>query len=469
MQPRRVPVEPIVLALFGVLAWVARTSPYFRPTGVLGWATDSDEGVYLSASWLLWHGVMPWRDFVFVHPPAVPVLLSFATVWDVTASKAFELARWGVTAVGALNVWLAATVVHRRVGFTGACVTAGLLCVWPEVLTCDRGVHLEPFLTAACLVAMWLDDNALPRRAWWAGAWFGLGGLVKTWAALWVVGWLLARGRKAVSGAVVAGGVVLLGFGAMLVLSSDALTQVILFHLRRPPDGDPELSVRLGEMFLARSYLPLVLLALGLPVFWWRRRDVFTRHLLLVAVLLIAAFLSAAAYWSQYNAHLAFPLAMLSGVAVHGWLERAPAFARSTWVAVVLGVLAGGRGFQWLMLVRKDADPKQAATVELLKREPPGPLCAFELNELLMADRWPTVLSGTRSLIDPYGQMLIEATEHQRYPSAFAAFSDESAQRTVRSQLEACPRWFLGWRGRWQLNDQTKAQLSPERLVDPLP
>jgi hypothetical protein len=28
MQPRRVPVEPIVLALFGVLAWVARTSPY---------------------------------------------------------------------------------------------------------------------------------------------------------------------------------------------------------------------------------------------------------------------------------------------------------------------------------------------------------------------------------------------------------------------------------------------------------
>jgi hypothetical protein len=39
----------------------------------------------------------------------------------------------------------------------------------------------------------------------------------------------------------------------------------------------------------------------------------------------------------------------------------------------------------------------------------------------------------------------------------------------VRSQLEACPRWFLGWRGRWQLNDQTKARLSPERLVDPLP
>ena len=29
----------------------------------------------LAAAWLLWHGVMPWRDFVFVHPPAVPVLL----------------------------------------------------------------------------------------------------------------------------------------------------------------------------------------------------------------------------------------------------------------------------------------------------------------------------------------------------------------------------------------------------------
>ncbi|MDX2012138.1 MAG: glycosyltransferase family 39 protein [Myxococcaceae bacterium] len=466
---RATAVEHLALALFAIAAWIVRSSPYFRATGVLGWAVDYDEGVYLSASKLLWQGVWPWRDFVFVHPPGVPVLLSFATVWDITASRALELARWGVTVVGALDVWLAALLVRRHAGLVGACVTAGLLAVWPEVVACDRGVHLEPFLSLACLGALWFLDDERPRVLS-AGVTFGLAVLVKSWAVVWLGAWLLSRGRRALPGLVVAAVVGLVGFLPILLVAHDALEQLVWFHLWRPPDGDLGVVPRLTEMFLNRSVLPLVLLGVGLPIFWTRRGDVFTRHLLIVGALLVAAFLSAAAFWNQYDAHLALPIAILCGVAVQGWVDRGPAWGRGAVVGVLAGVLAGGPGLSWVLDRRRDRDDDQAARVRLLAAQPQGPICAFEVNELLMADRWPPVLSGVRTLVDPYGQMLLEATrEGARFSSATDAFQSDAAQRTVRAQLEACPRWLLGWRGRWQLNDATRAGLTLDRQLDPLP
>ncbi|MCU0697595.1 MAG: glycosyltransferase family 39 protein [Myxococcaceae bacterium] len=461
--------EHLALALFAVAAWIVRSSPYFRATGVLGWTVDYDEGVYLSASKFLVQGVLPWRDFVFVHPPGVPLLLSFATVWDITASRALELARWGVTVVGALDVWLAALLVRRHAGLVGACVTAGLLTVWPEVVACDRGVHLEPFLTLACLGALWFLDDERPRVLS-AGATFGLAVLVKSWAVVWLAAWLFSRGRRALPGLAVAAVVGLAGFVPVLLVARDALEQLAWFHLWRPPDGDLGIVPRLTEIFLNRSVLPLALLVAGLPVFWWRRADVFTRHLILVAALLVAAFVSAAAFWNQYDAHLAFPVALLCGVAVQGWVDRAPTWARSAGVALLAGVLAGGPGLAWVLDRRRDRDDEQAERVRLLRAQPPGPVCAFEVNELLMADRWPPTLVGTRTLVDPYGQMLLEATrDGARFSSATEAFRSEASQRTVRAQFAACPRWLLGWRGRWQLNDATRASLPLERQVDPLP
>jgi hypothetical protein len=470
MHARRAPaIEHLVLALFAIAAWVVRTSPWFRATGVLGWAVDYDEGVYLSASKLLWQGVWPWRDFVFVHPPGVPVLLSFATVWELPASRALELGRWGVSVVGAVDVWLAALLVRRHAGLVGAGVTAGLLTVWPEVVACDRGVHLEPFLTLGCLAALWVLDPQRPKPLL-AGAIFGAALLVKSWAVLWLAAWALARGRRVVPGLVVAGLVALAGVAPVLLLAGDALEQLVWFHLRRPPDGDLGLEQRLSEMFVNRSVLPLVLLGVGLPVFWAQRRDAFTRHLVLVTVLLVAAFLSAAAFWNQYDSHLAFPVAMLAGIGLQGWLTRAPAQVHGAGVALALGVLCGLPGLSWVLDRRRDRDDEQAARVQRLAAQPPEPLCAFEVNELLMADRWPPALSGTRALVDPYGQMLLEATRAgARFGSATEALQGEASQETVRRQLDACPRWFLGWRGRWQLNDATKASLRPERLVDPLP
>lgn len=459
-------LEVPLLAVLAAAAWLVRVSPYFRRTGVLGWAVDFDEGVYLSASALLWKGLLPWRDFVFVHPPAVPVLLSFATAWDVTASRALEVARWGVALVGAGNVFLASLLVRRHAGFLGACATAGLLAVWPEVVACDRGVHLEPFLTAACLLSLWKLDAARPK-ALSAGAWLGLGLLVKSWAALWLVAWLLARGRRALPGVVVALALAALVMGPLAVLVPDFLTQVVWFHLARPPDGDLGVAARLSEMFVARSALPLLVLLASAPVFWARRHDVFTRQVLAVAALLVLAFLAAAAFWNQYDAHLAFPLALLCGVGLDGLLARLGGRLPAPALGLGLAVLVGVPGLVWVLDRRRDADDAQPSRVAMLKARPDGPLCAFEPHELVMADRWPARLEGTRTLVDSYGQMLLDAVRGgARYGSASDAFATEAAQATIRAQLDACPRWVLGWRGRWQLNAASAARLPPERVVD---
>lgn len=459
--------EVAVLVLLSVAAWAMRVSPYFRATGVLGWAVDFDEGVYLSASALLWQGVLPWRDFVFVHPPAVPVLLSFATAWDVTASRALEVARWGVTLVGAFDVLLAALLVRRHAGFVGACVTAGLLAVWPEVVACDRGVHLEPFLTAACLLSMWKLDLDRPRVLS-AGLWLGVALLVKSWAVLWLAAWLVARGRRALPGvgvAVVLASVVML---PIAVLVPDFVSQVVWLHVVRAPDGDESLLVRLREMFVARSVVPLVLLAVSASALWRRRSDPFFRQLLAVALLLVVAFLSAAAFWNQYDAHLAFPLAMLCGVGVsERWSALPSRFAHPV-AGLVAALLVAIPGFVWVRDRRFDRDDQQPGRVALIRAAPPGPMCAFEPHELVMADRWPAPLKGTKTLVDSYGQMLLDAARGgARYPSATAAFSSDAAQTTIRAQLTACPKWVVGWRGRWQLNAASQALLQPAQVVDP--
>jgi len=248
----------------------------------------------------------------------------------------------------------------------------------------------------------------------------------------------------------------------------DFFTQVVWFHLVRAPDGDESLLVRLREMFLARSVLPLVLLALSASALWRRRSDPFFRQLLAVSLSLVGAFLGAAAFWNQYDAHLAFPLAMLCGAGVaERWNALAPRFGVPV-VGLVVALLVAIPGFVWVRDRRFDRDERQPSRVALIRAAPSGPMCAFEPHELVMADRWPATLVGTKTLVDSYGQMLLDAARGgAQYPSATAAFSSEAAQTTARQQLPACPRWVVGWRGRWQLHAASQAQLQPEQVVDP--
>jgi hypothetical protein len=156
---------------------------------------------------------------------------------------------------------------------------------------------------------------------------------------------------------------------------------------------------------VARSVLPAVLLVATSAALWRRRNDPFTRVLVAVSGLLVLAFLGAAAYWNQYNAHLAFPLAMLVGVGLGEAARRLPSWQTQPAFGLVAGVLVAIPGFVWVIDRRRDADAEQAARVAVLRKEPPAQLCAFEPHELVMADRWPAKLDGTMALVDSYGQM----------------------------------------------------------------
>lgn len=182
-----------------------------------------------------------------------------------------------------------------------------------------------------------------------------------------------------------------------------------------------------------------------------------------------AAFLTAAAYWNQYNAHLAVPLAMLCGLGVDRGLRRIPVQKAVPLVALAAAGLVAVPGIVWVVDRRRDVDWDQRARVESLGRTlgHTEEACAFEVQELVMIDRWPPVLHGQRSLVDAYGQMLLDAVRGgARYASATEAFASEAAQHTVRAQLARCPRVVLGWRGRWQLNPTSRALVPETSVVD---
>jgi hypothetical protein len=454
--------ETALLGALAVAAWVVRVNPFFRRDGVLGWPVDYDEGVYLAASRLLTRGVLPWRDFVFVHPPGVLAFLSPITLLELAPSVALAAARWMMATTGAVNVLLAALLVRRHAGLVGACVTAGLLAVWPELVVVDRAVHLEPLLATACLLFLHKAFADAPRPVT-GGVFLGLALLVKSWAALWAVAWLVVRRRRALPGLVVALLVVAVVLAPVLVAFPEAWRQLGWFHLVRPPDGDASLAVRLTEMFVARSWLPLAALVVGAPALWWRRRDVFVQLVVLVLALVVAALLGASAYWNQYDAHLAVPFAMACGLAVDGVARRLLP-GREVAVGLVAAVIAAAPGLVWVRAQRFHRDADQTARVAVLKAEQ-GVVCSFQPEELIMADHWPAVTAGG-ALVDPYGQGLLEALRSgQRFSSTAEALGSGAAQVTLRRQLVACPRWFLGWRGRAQLDAESVSLLRPEQLV----
>src|SRR4051812_24202853 len=113
--------------------------PWLRPTWLLGalvlvaalvrarplllasaWGlpVDYDEGVYFSASALLLQGVLPYRDFVFVHPPGLLVALAPVSAWARTVDPGtlFAIARWVGAAVGGANALLLGRLAWRAWG-----------------------------------------------------------------------------------------------------------------------------------------------------------------------------------------------------------------------------------------------------------------------------------------------------------------------------------------------------------------
>lgn len=151
--------------------------------------TQYDDGAYFGAAQRLSAGVLPYKDFSFVQPPGIAVLLAPLALMSHAAGTrvGLALARMLTGLVTVANATLAASLVRRR--GLAACLAAGLaLALDPAAFFADRTLLLEPYLVLFCLLAAAaaFSDGRLAgtRRLVLAGALIGVAGAVKTWAIL---------------------------------------------------------------------------------------------------------------------------------------------------------------------------------------------------------------------------------------------------------------------------------------------
>ena len=175
-----------VMLLTTALAVAIRLFTLTR-SGYLTGITEYDDGVYLGAALRMTEGAVPYKDFAFVQPPGILLLMTpVAVVAKLTTTvKALALARLLTALASAACVPLAGNLVRYR-GTVVTLVTCGVLAVYPADITTAHTLMLEPWMNVFCLLAM----NAAfrrghltsPRRLVWAGLALGFAGAIKFWA-----------------------------------------------------------------------------------------------------------------------------------------------------------------------------------------------------------------------------------------------------------------------------------------------
>jgi hypothetical protein len=174
------------IAVATVVALGLRVYLLVRP-GLLS-VTQYDDGPYFGSAVRLVHGVLPYRDYAFVQPPGITLLMAPAAALTYLTGTAWGLAigRILTVAAGAAAVVLGGLLVRHR-GLVAVTVTCGILALYPAAAAAAHTVLLEPWLVLACLAAMVavFDGDRLAssaRRLALGGVAFGFGGAVKAWA-----------------------------------------------------------------------------------------------------------------------------------------------------------------------------------------------------------------------------------------------------------------------------------------------
>ena len=185
---RRAPAELAVAAAILVLAFGARLTAALKGSGLDG-IMYYDEGVNFAAAFGLGHGRVPYRDFLFLHPPGIMVALApFAALASVTGDAgAFVMARLCFMIVGGVNAVLVARFLlpcGRAAAVLGGVVYA---VFWPAIYS-ERTVMLQA-LANTCLLASLIaispaDSPPTKRRFVISGILLGLGAVIKVWGFL---------------------------------------------------------------------------------------------------------------------------------------------------------------------------------------------------------------------------------------------------------------------------------------------
>jgi alpha-1,2-mannosyltransferase len=147
-----------------------------------------DAPLYFAASDALTYGRLPYRDFVFLHPPAqLLVLAPFAWLTRLVSDQtAFMVANVSMTVVGATAAVLVVRICQRLEFGRRASLIGGLFyATWFGAVGAEYLTKLEPVGNLFFLGAVLLALNAQRRQRPWlwaaAGAALGVAVCVKIW------------------------------------------------------------------------------------------------------------------------------------------------------------------------------------------------------------------------------------------------------------------------------------------------
>ncbi len=187
----------VAVILAGLLSAGLAGYQFAQPNALEG-VHGYDDGVYLGAAVRLIHGVLPYRDFAYLHPPGMPLLLApVAAVGELTGSPVAMLVARLLTglaavAVAALGAWLL-----RYRGLVAMLTGGSAIAMLPTAMYADQSLSLDPFFLLFCLVgaAAVFDRSGSfapgKRRTILGGAAFGFACAIKVWALMPLVALLV--------------------------------------------------------------------------------------------------------------------------------------------------------------------------------------------------------------------------------------------------------------------------------------
>jgi alpha-1,2-mannosyltransferase len=327
---RRAPAELLVAAGILLLAFGARLTAALKGSGLDG-IMYYDEGVNFAAAFGLVHGRLPYRDFLFLHPPGIVLALApFAALANVTTDAvAFVVGRLCFMVVGGVNAVLVARFL--RPCSKVAAVMGGVLYAvfWPAIYS-ERTLMLQ-VLANTCLLASLIaispaESPPTRRRCVIAGVLLGFGAVIKIWGLLPLLvlfGWALARfdARRAgllLVGAMASATMVCLPF---FVAAPGQMWQLVVRNqlLRVPTNSSPleRLTDILGLGHLPLRVTPLLVIALLAAVagvvLAWREQQARPAVLLLAAMVIML--LLTPTWFAHYAALSAPVIAITAGAA----------------------------------------------------------------------------------------------------------------------------------------------------------
>jgi hypothetical protein len=175
---------------------------YMSRPGYLTGVTEYDDGSYLGSAIRLVHGQLPYKDFVFVQPPGITLVMTpVALISELTGTGVgMVLGRLLTILAGTAGIAMTGLLVRHR-GVLAVLLASGTVAIHPESIAAAHTILVEPWLVLFCLagaLAFFRRDRIARGngRLVAAGLAFGFAGVIEAWAIVPVVVLLATLARQ---------------------------------------------------------------------------------------------------------------------------------------------------------------------------------------------------------------------------------------------------------------------------------